>query len=199
MTEIKRFLVRAHRMVESAEVLVLAVDAEESWRTACRHLGGTACQDVLDDKRDRTWTGIGGGIWVRGEILETTMSPAPKRAELGMRKDLGWKLHTALRKGCDSKASSLVWLMVDDPAYGDAWNTYLDLAWVALCRLESLDRDDIAVALAGAAQAMDDLWTTGSRQPKGVRQFRLALELLGRDDWQGMTYGLIDDDETVTP
>lgn len=197
MTEIKRFLVRAHRMEESAEVLVLAVDEYEAWKTTCRHMCGTECKDVLEDKRDKS--GIVGGIWLCDETLETTQSPEPQRVELRKREDLGWKLHTALRKGCDSKASSLVWLMVDDPAYGDAWNAYLDLAWVALCRLESLDRDDIAGALAGAAQAMDDLWTTGSRQPKGVRQFRLALELLGRDDWQGMTYGLIDDDETVTP
>jgi hypothetical protein len=197
MTEIKRFLVQAFRVDDSAEILVLAVDVEEAWRIALRHLQGTKCEDVLDDRRNRC--SPTGGLWRHGEILETTMSPEPQRVELRKREDLGWKLHTALRKGCDSKASSLVWLMVDDPDYGDAWNTYLDLAWVALCRLESLDRDDIAVALAGAAQAMDDLWTTGSRQPKGVRQFRLALELLGRDDWQGMTYGLIDDDEMVTP
>jgi hypothetical protein len=98
--------------------------------------------------------------------------------------DLGVYLHTALRKACDSEATSLLYNIIHLCGNGpkeDGWAAYLDLAW------DALQTDPDPVALRRAAEQLEWGYTE-------YNALRLAFEHLDDDDLRGMAAWLFEEE-----
>jgi hypothetical protein len=89
------------------------------------------------------------------------------------KEELGGCLHTALRKCCDSDASSLVWSLVSNDATDKAWGEYLDLAWNQLLKSK---KGEFHFALKLASEELD----------YGPDALKLSMGFLSERDWDGM-------------
>lgn len=99
--------------------------------------------------------------------------------------EIGSEIHTCLRKYCDSKPTTMVYLMVSMPAFRDAWAAFLDRVWV-----EMDTSDSFPVLLRRAAIPESKNITL----PEVI--MRVAFEMFKADDWERMAANLIEQEET---
>ena len=90
------------------------------------------------------------------------------------RDDLGECIHTALRKCCDSPATSAAWNVIY--LTDEGWGHYLD---VAFQNLKGATEDNAWQRLRSAAEAMDFMGNHGRSALYSI--FRCFTE----DDWKG--------------
>lgn len=88
---------------------------------------------------------------------------------------LGECLHVALRKGCDSKPTSLAWNIINI-LDREAWGSYLDAVWAGLATCQAAREIPAMLKRVGC-----DL--TGGNA--GRNALRLAFEFFDDLDWRG--------------
>lgn len=92
------------------------------------------------------------------------------------RNDLGYILHTALRKGCDSKESSLCWNVVNYDDFDKEWKAFLDIVW---SNLESREIPALESCLVKSIDSMDF-----GTVKKNI--FMLSFQILTEADLEGI-------------
>lgn len=99
-----------------------------------------------------------------------------------VRGELGAMLHTALRKHCDTDATSVAYNAIHLEAMNAAWRIFLDAFWKRLP-----DRGlEAADCVKHAMAAVDDIeWGASDRN-----LLRLVLARFTVKDWEGCTFCL---------
>ena len=126
------------------------------------------------------------------------------------KESLGEILHVALRKGCDSKATSLTYNVISAMP-NSIWREFLDVVWLGLkvqkvneknagqcLKKAALDYDDFKGTLAErsnlskVAKTLPESETAGrtdddirSERAAWRKIFKLSLEMFDDDDWGG--------------
>jgi len=88
--------------------------------------------------------------------------------------DLGWNLHAALRKCCDSDPTSLVYNLICMDAFSATWLNYLEAVLAQ-------DQPVTVEKLKNAAKSL--AWGTAESNA-----LRIAFRAFSDDDWAGFIY-----------
>lgn len=112
------------------------------------------------------------------------------------REDLGPLLHTALRKMCDSAATSLAWNLIDliVDHENKAWHEYLNTVWAAIER--DKPEEHWLLLLTVKRASVDELRYAGDRAKSALH---CAFRLFNLEDWTGYISFIWEDDEDPTP
>ena len=109
------------------------------------------------------------------------------------RDELSECLHAALRKFCDSSATTIAWNVINLMKEPD-WNSYLD--WVYLkMPSEAHNQADLAGALKTISLSWSDIKQTSWVGNYQVRILQSSFKLFSSKDWMGYAALLEGDDE----
>lgn len=97
----------------------------------------------------------------------------------GIRKsELGMAFHTALRKGCDSPTSSLLWALINLNASNHAWEVFLEAIWS--------HRTEVTAKYFKASILKILEREKFKEHDSLVNVLYLAFKCLTDDDWEGI-------------
>ena len=114
--------------------------------------------------------------------------------------DLGMCFHRGLRKGCDSKTSSLVYKLISSDVFTDQWEDFYTSAFKRIkenkrstSNIISCLKDAIEDSGIGTQARIDRLTYREAIDQKNMITskdsiFKLGLECLTDEDWNGLAY-----------